>query len=88
MSLLVTLTLVAVGLIVVALAVSLITILVILRRTLFTLGTVNVGLWSISRRVGLLDPVLAEVNSDLSQVRGRLRATLQAHQPHKSEELV
>ncbi len=51
MSLLVILTLVGFGLIVVAVALALIAILVRLRTILFTLGTVNVGLRSIARRV-------------------------------------
>jgi hypothetical protein len=74
-----TLTLVAVGLIVVALALALITILMLLRSTLFTLGTVHVGVRSIARRVEPLEPVLAEVNSDLTQARNALMSTLKAH---------
>lgn len=88
MTLLVTLTLVAVGLIVVALAVSLITILVLLRRTLFTLGTINVGLRSIALRVEPLEPVLAEVNSDLEAVRNDLIGVLPARRRSTREELV
>ncbi|MGH4022210.1 MAG: hypothetical protein ACRDT0_23845 [Pseudonocardiaceae bacterium] len=85
MDTLVVLTLVAVGLIVVALALSLITILLILRRTLFTLGTVNVGLRSIARRVEPLEPVLAEVNSDLAAVRAELLSVLRARDGHKTK---
>jgi Zn-dependent membrane protease YugP len=66
MTLLVILTLIAVGLLVVALALVLIAILLRLRTILFTLGTVNVGLRAIARRVEPLEPVLADVNSDLS----------------------
>ncbi len=66
------LTLVAVGLIVAALAVYLITIAVLLRKTLFTLGTINVGLRSIAQRVEPLEPILAEINGDLSGVRDAL----------------
>lgn len=80
MDLLVTMTLIAVGLIVVALAVALTIILVLLRRTIFTLGTINVGLRAIARRVGPLEPVLGEVNSDLSRARDSLTAALTAHQ--------
>lgn len=80
MNLLVILTLVAVGLIVVALAVSLITIVVLLRHTLFTLGTVNVGLRAIAQRVEPLEPLIAEVNSDLTQVRSALTSALKTHQ--------
>ncbi len=81
MNLLVILTLVAVGLIVVALAIALTTIVVLLRHTLFTLGTINVGLRAISRRVEPLEPVLAEVNSDLTRTRNALMSVLQSHQP-------
>jgi uncharacterized protein (DUF3084 family) len=73
-------TLLAVGLIVVALAVALIIILALLRRTIFTLGTINVGLRSIARRVGPLEPVLGEVNSDLTRARDALNTALAAHQ--------
>lgn len=83
MGTLVTLTLIAVGLIVVALAVSLITILLMLRRTLFTLGTINVGLRSISRRVEPLEPVLAAINSDLTAVRSELLGVLGARNGRK-----
>lgn len=71
-TLLVVLTLIIIGLVVVTLAVSLTTILLMLRRTLFTLGTINVGLRSIARRVEPLEPVLGEVNSDLTGVRNEL----------------
>jgi hypothetical protein len=70
------LTLVGVGLIVVVLAIYLITITVLLRRTLFTLGTINVGLRSIAARVEPLEPVLAEINSDLTGVRDALTEVL------------
>lgn len=90
MDTLVILTLIAVGLIVAALAVSLITILLMLRGTLFTLGTVNVGLRSIARRVEPLEPVLAAVNSDLSAVRNELQSVLVARNGRKkaTEELI
>lgn len=88
MQILVILTLVAVGLIVVALAVSLITILVMLRRTLFTLGTINVGLRSIARRVEPLEPALTEINSDLAAVRKELLTVLSTRNGRKIGELV
>ncbi|SFB57054.1 hypothetical protein SAMN05216266_12098 [Amycolatopsis marina] len=66
MTLLVIVTLIAVGLLVAALALVLIAILLRLRTILFTLGTVNVGLRAIARRVEPLEPVLADVNSDLA----------------------
>jgi hypothetical protein len=70
------LTLVVVGLIVAALAVSLVAILVQLRRILGTLGKVNVGLRTIAQRVQPLAPILAEVNGDLAGVRDRLGGVL------------
>jgi hypothetical protein len=88
MSLLAILTLVAVGLIVVALAASLVTILVQLRRILFTLGTVNVGLRAIARRVQPLEPILAEVNRDLVAVRDGLLGVLRGQQERPEEERV
>ena len=88
MNLLGILTLVAVGLIVVALAASLLTILVQLRRILFTLGTVNVGLRSIARRVEPLEPTLAEVNTDLTAVRDGLLGVLQGSADQPKEERV
>jgi hypothetical protein len=75
-SLLAILTLVVVGLIVAALAVSLVAILVQLRRILSTLGKVNVGLRVIAERVQPLEPILAEVNGDLAAVRDRLAGVL------------
>jgi hypothetical protein len=76
MNLLSILLLVAVFLIVAALAFYLTVIALLLRKTLFTLGTVNVGVRSIARRVEPLEPVLAEVNKDLTAVRDGLRAVL------------
>lgn len=76
MTLLAILTLIAVGLIVAALAVSLMAILVQLRRILSTLGTVNVALRAIADRVQPLEPILGEVNQDLARVRDGLVAVL------------
>lgn len=70
------LTLVGVGLLIVALAAYLLVALYLLRKTLFTLGTINVGLRAIAERVEPLEPVLAEINSDLSGVRDALSAVL------------
>jgi hypothetical protein len=77
MSLLAILTLVVVGLIVATLAVTLVTILVQLRRIRSILGKVNVGLRGIAQRVQPLEPILAEVNGDLAAVRDRLVGVLQ-----------
>lgn len=70
------LTLVGVALLVAALAAYLLVALFLLRKTLFTLGTINVGLRAIAARVEPLEPVLAEVNSDLSGVRDALMGVL------------
>lgn len=70
------LTLVGVALLIVALAAYLLVALFLLRKTLFTLGTINVGLRSIALRVEPLEPVLAEINSDLSGVRDALTDVL------------
>jgi hypothetical protein len=77
MSLLAILTLVVVGVIVATLAVTLVMILVQLRRIRSTLGKVNVGLRGIAQRVQPLEPILAEVNGDLAAVRDRLVGVLQ-----------
>lgn len=69
------------ALLVIAVALALIAVLGLLRRILFTLGTINVGLRSIARRVEPLEPILGEVNTDLAGVRDALAAVLQARQP-------
>lgn len=76
MNLLSLLTVVAAALIVAALAIYLITVIVLLRKTLRTLGTVNVGLRAIAQRVEPLEPILSEVNADLTAVRDGLVAVL------------
>ncbi|MBA2274931.1 MAG: hypothetical protein H0W21_13700 [Actinobacteria bacterium] len=72
------LTLIAIGLIVAALAAHLILIALALRKTLFTLGTVNVGLRAIAKRVEPIEPILTEINSDLSVVRDALARILRS----------
>lgn len=70
------LTLVGVALLIAALAAYLLAALFLLRKTLFTLGTINVGLRSIALRVEPLEPVLSEINSDLTAVRDALTEVL------------
>lgn len=70
------LTIVGVAVVLAAVAAYLIAYLLVLRRTLFTLGTVNAGVRAIGRRVEPLEPVLAEINGDLSAVRDRLVAVV------------
>ncbi len=60
------LTLIAVGALVVALAVVLVTVLVVLRRIRFTLSTVNVGVQAIARRVEPVGPLVREINSEIA----------------------
>lgn len=79
MTALVVLTLVGVGLLVVALALALIAILLRLRKILFTLGTINVGLRAIARRVEPLQPVLTDVNAGLAAANQELSAVLDRH---------
>lgn len=68
------LTIVGVTVVLGAVAVYLILYLVLLRRAMRTLGTVNAGVRAIGRRVEPLEPILAEVNGDLTGVRDRLVA--------------
>lgn len=70
------LTLAGVALLILALAAYLLVALFLLRKTLFTLGTINVGLRAIAERVEPLEPVLTEINSDLSGVRDALMDVL------------
>lgn len=70
------LTLAGVALLVLALAAYLLAALFLLRKTLSTLGTINVGLRAIAHRVEPLEPVLGEINSDLSGVRDALTEVL------------
>jgi hypothetical protein len=66
------LTIVGAAVVLGAVAVYLIAYLVVLRTAMRTLGTVNAGVRAIGRRVEPLEPILAEVNGDLSAVRDRL----------------
>ncbi len=70
------LTLVGVALALGAAAVFLIVYLVLLRRTAVVLGTVNVGVRAIARRVEPLEPVLTNVNGNLRAARDALAAVL------------
>jgi hypothetical protein len=68
------LTVIGVAVVLAAVAAYLIAYLLVLRSAMRTLGTVNAGVRAIGRRVEPLEPVLAEVNGDLSAVRDRLVA--------------
>ncbi|MBW3619947.1 MAG: hypothetical protein KY461_06860 [Actinobacteria bacterium] len=64
--------LVVTGLIVVALAVALLTILFLLWRTSDTLGKVIFGVRAIAHRVSPVEELLTGVNGDLSGIRAAL----------------
>ncbi len=68
------LTIVGVAVVLAAVAAYLIAYLVLLRSAMKTLGTVNAGVRAIGRRVEPLEPILVEVNGDLTAVRDRLVA--------------
>lgn len=88
MNLLSILLLVAAGLIVVVLAAYLLVITYLLYKTLFTLGTMNVGVRSIARRVEPLEPILGEINGDLIAARDGLGGVLARKTSEKKEEAV
>lgn len=70
------LTIIGVAVVLLAVATYLVAYLVLLRSAMQTLGTVNAGVRAIGRRVEPLEPILAEVNGDLSAVRDRLVAVV------------
>jgi hypothetical protein len=78
MNVFVILTIVGVAVVLGAVAAYLIAYLVVLRSAMKTLGTVNAGVRAIGRRVEPLEPILAEVNGDLTAVRDRLGAIVAA----------
>ncbi len=65
-------TLVVVGVIVVALAAFLLWVVAILRRITGTLGKVTFGVRAIAYRVEPVRPLVTEMNGDLSAVAGAL----------------
>ena len=65
-------TLVIVGVIVVALAAFLLWVVGMLRRINDTLGKVTFGVRAIAHRVEPVGPVVAEINGDLTAVAGAL----------------
>jgi hypothetical protein len=77
------LTLIAVGLIVAALALYLITIAAMLWRTLSNLKTIKRAVETIGRSTEPIGPIVGDINSDLSTAAGALAATL-GEQPKAS----
>lgn len=75
--LLIVLTYIVVALLVAAVAVSLIIIAWQLRSVLFVLGTVNVGIRAIARRVQPVTTILAQVNTSLGMARDGLASALE-----------
>lgn len=69
-------TLVAVALTVAALALYLIHVIVLLRATSFTLGTIIAGLRAIAYQTAPLGPVLTEINEDLAETQAALEEVL------------
>ncbi len=65
-------TLVLVGLLVLALAAYLITVVVLLRRILDTLGKVEFGVRAIAHRTEPIGPVVTDVNANLTAVASAL----------------
>jgi len=76
-SLVVLLTFVAVGLLVVALALYLLTIVFILRRVRETAGLILFGLRAIAHRAEPVGEVVGQINTDLTAVRDALNALLE-----------
>lgn len=74
-------TLVAVGLIVLALAVTLLTVAYLLARTRASLRDVADAIATIADRAEPIGPVLADVNADLSAVRDAVAAAAPAEGP-------
>lgn len=73
--------LVVTGLIVVALAVALLTILYLLWRTSDTLGKVLFGVRAIAHRVTPVEELVGGINEDLSAVRDALRDAVPGPDP-------
>lgn len=69
-------TLVAIGLLVAALALYLVHVLLLLRSTSFTLGTIIAGLRAIAFQTRPVGDVVAAINDDLGEVKDALESIL------------
>jgi hypothetical protein len=69
-------TLILVGLLVAVLAAYLVAIALILKHVNFTLGTVIVGVRAIARQVEPVNPLVEEINADLTGVKEALEGLL------------
>lgn len=69
-------TLVAIGLTVAALAFYLLHVLVLLRTTSFTLGTIVAGLRAIAYQTRPVGEVVSAINTDLGEVKAALESIL------------
>lgn len=69
-------TLIGVGLLVVALAAYLIAVIRILQHVRFTLGTIIVGVRAIALQVEPVNPIVGEINGDLTELQGALDGLL------------
>jgi cobalamin biosynthesis protein CobD/CbiB len=68
--------LVGAGLLVVVLAAYLVAIIVILKHVNFTLGTIIVGIRAIANQVEPVNPLVREINDDLTAARDALGSLL------------
>lgn len=78
MSTLVLLTFVAVGMLVAALAVYLITVILVLRNVRQTAGLILFGVRAIADQATPVAPIVGEINADLTSVRDALAGILDA----------
>ena len=86
MSVLTILTYVALAVLVLAVAVSLLTIVVILRRIRETAGLIVFGVRAIAERAKPVGPVVAEINADLIAVQGALHGLMEKAGLEKKDE--
>ncbi len=77
MSALVVVTFVAIGVLVAALALTLITIIAILRSIRQTAGLILFGVRAIADQVSPVEDIVGEINADLAGVRDALRSLLE-----------
>lgn len=77
MSALVVVTFVALGILVAALALTLITVIAILRGIRRTAGSILFGVRAIADQLSPVEGIVGEINTDLTGVRDALRSLLQ-----------
>lgn len=77
-------TLIFAALLVVALAVTLIWVVVLLRRITDTLGKVTFGVRAVAHRTGPLNAAVDGINADLREIADAIEGLV--HQPHREQE--